>query len=402
MFVSYDIRGIYPKEFDEGVVGFLAKKFCQFLEKKKIKREIFLGIDLRKSSPNLASAFANSYLRLPETKIEYLGIVPTPIFYYKCLKEKRAGAMITASHLPIKFNGVKFFLPNGESWVYKGKILSHNVELKEGISYKNIIIENLYKKYLLDIQRFYKLKDIHYLNFENEKISANSFLFKKLVEIETKIKVRKKSSLKIYSDFDGDRIWIKYKDNNLLPEQILYAILELGYYKKIGVPLNISKKILEIFKNLDFVFIPTGHSNFKKAFRTHKLDFGFEPTFHYYFFKETKTECPFLGLLRFLEFIEQVGVDEIFKTEFYVKRFEIKRKINLEKIVSQLEKEGFKIKEFDGFNLRKYDGKFYYTVHIRKSKTEENVYRFFLESSSQNSLKFLNKLIKKFIENGIN
>lgn len=400
MFISYDIRGIYPEEFNEKVVSFLAKKFYQFLEKRKIKNEIFLGIDLRKSSINLANAFANSYLKLPKTKIEYLGILPSPIFYHKCLKERKAGAMITASHLPLKFNGIKFFLPNGESWVYKGKILFQDVRVKKGIKYKDVVFKNFYKEYILDIQKFYKLEKKHHLDFGNKNRSVNHFLFKTLVKYEKKIKVKKISPLKIISDFDGDRLWIQYKDTNLLPEQILFAILKSGYYKKIGVPLNMSKKILDIFRNLNLIFIPTGHSNFKRAFKKYKLDFAFEPSFHYYFFKETKTESPLLGLLRFLEYIEKFSLNEIFKTEFYVKRFALKRKIDLGKIVNKLKKEGFKMKKFDGFNFRKYINGDYFVVHIRESKTEENVYRFFLESSSKNSLKFLNKLVKRIIKNG--
>ncbi len=397
MFISYDIRGVYPKEINEGVVSFLAKKFYQFLKRKKIKNEIFLGIDFRKSSPNLASAFTNSYLNLPQAKIEYLGIIPTPLFYYKCIKEKRAGAMITASHLPLKFNGIKFLLPNGESWVYRGKIFTEEKN-ENRIEYKNIILENLYEEYVKDLQKLYRLKNTHYINLDNKNKSVNYFLFKVLSKVDKKIKIKKGSSLKIFSDLDGDRLWITYKNIKFLPEQILYAILKSGFYKKIGIPLHISKKILKIFNNLDFVFIPTGHSNFKKAFMKYNLDFAFEPTFHYYFFKEIKTESPLLGFLRFLEEIEKYGIEEILRNQFYIKRFEIRKKINLEKIINFLKKEGFRLKKFDGFNFSKYyNNEEFLVIHFRKSKTEKDVFRFFLEGSSQNNLKFLYKLIKKII-----
>lgn len=403
MLISYDVRGIYPDEINESTVKFFAKKFYNFLKRKKIHPQIFLAIDQRNSSINLASAFCDSYISYGKGSIEYLGILPVPIFYYYCLKNQKAGVMVTASHLPSRFNGLKFFLPNGESWIYKGKIPSKIKSKRVSkVRYKNVVFENIYEEYIFDIKKFYKLKDNHYLNANEKDTFVNYFLFKSLEKIEKKIKIKTNSNLKVMSDFDGDRLWVIYKNETILAEQILYAILKLGYYKKIGVPLNISKKILETFKGLNFVFIPTGHSNFKKAFKKYKLDFAFEPTFHYYFFKEIKTESPLIGFLRFLEYIERFGFEEILKNKFYVKRFEVKNRLDIERISDLLKKDGFRVKKFDGFNFTKYNNKDYFVVHIRKSKTEKNVFRLFLEASSESGLRFLQKLIIKIIKNGNN
>jgi len=393
MFRFYDIRGLYREEIDEGLACFLAEKFYFYLKRRKINLEILTSIDIRDSSLSLLNSFSNYYLRFPKTKIQYLGILPSPMFYYYCIKSKKAGVIITASHLPIKFNGFKFILPDGQIWVYKKNFKKTKVpEIK--IKFKKIYLDSVYLDYVKEILKFSKLKNIHSLSVSKNK-SPFYYSLSKFAEISKNIKIINAASLKITSDFDGDRLFIKYKNKELIPEQILFSILKLGIYKKVGIPINIHKKILEQFPDVKFFFIPTGHTNFKKAFKKYNLDFAMEPSFHFYFFKELKTEAPLLGLIRFLEYLEKEGIENLLQNKYYVKRLKIRKNVKIDKVINVFKKEGFKAKKFDGFYIYKSKiGAF----HIRKSNTEKDTFRIFIESEDEKGLKFIDKKLIEIIK----
>ena len=77
------------------------------------KKTILLGMDTRISSDMLASAIAAGILSVGYDVIN-LGVVPTPAVAYLTRRYKaRAGIMISASHNPYEFNGIKVFNSEG-------------------------------------------------------------------------------------------------------------------------------------------------------------------------------------------------------------------------------------------------------------------------------------------------
>ncbi|MGC8981636.1 MAG: hypothetical protein ACP5JU_01675 [Minisyncoccia bacterium] len=386
MFQAYDIRGIYPKEINEGTAKFFAIKFFNFLKKKGLNKDLLIAQDLRKSSIKLANSLIENY----PGNVKYLGILPSPLFYYFCIKDKKAGIYITASHLPKRYNGFKFLLPNNEWWRYSGKI--ERIEYKIKSKIKEKIDKDLYKEYLRDLKKFVKIKKEYKFNFENNE-SPNIYLFKEIPIFFKNIKISKDAKIRLSSDFDGDRIEFYYKDKKLLPEEVLFMILRVSEYKKIGVPVYISRKILEIFKDRKFYFIPTGHYNFKNAYKKYNLDFGMETSFHICFFKEFKTEAPILAFFKILEFDEKFGIDKLKDLDISIERFNIKKYINIERFKRYLEKEGFKAKIFDGFYLYKDDC----NIHIRESKTTKNLFRITIDAASNKDLLKYKKLVMRII-----
>lgn len=81
--------------------------------KGSARRTILLGMDTRISSDMLASALAAGILSVGYDVIN-LGVVPTPAVAYLTRRYKaRAGIMISASHNPYEFNGIKVFNSEG-------------------------------------------------------------------------------------------------------------------------------------------------------------------------------------------------------------------------------------------------------------------------------------------------
>jgi len=112
IFKAYDIRGRYPKEINEEVVAKIAREVRGRLGGGKI----VVGHDARLSSPALYKSVLQSLKikkflpagRQVKFKIEAVGLATTPMLYFLVNKLKAAGGiMITASHNPKEFNGLK-------------------------------------------------------------------------------------------------------------------------------------------------------------------------------------------------------------------------------------------------------------------------------------------------------
>jgi len=76
--------------------------------------DIIIGMDTRTTSPLLAHLVVSGILGSGGTACT-TGIVPTPTVAY-ATRTARAGCMITASHNPEEYNGLKLFNPDGSSF----------------------------------------------------------------------------------------------------------------------------------------------------------------------------------------------------------------------------------------------------------------------------------------------
>lgn len=111
IFKAYDIRGKYPAEINEQAVSEISKNincyFSQLVGRQKAK--IIVAHDARLSSPSLYKIIVKN-LR-PEThnlQLVEVGLATTPMFYFLVKKLNAIGGlMITASHNPKNYNGLK-------------------------------------------------------------------------------------------------------------------------------------------------------------------------------------------------------------------------------------------------------------------------------------------------------
>ncbi|MCS7183825.1 MAG: hypothetical protein NZ866_00560 [Patescibacteria group bacterium] len=395
MKLNYDIRGKYPNEINENLAKFLIRKFIKFIKKRKGEK-ILIAQDIRRSSKFLVNACLEQ-LSKENFNHKYLGILPTPLFYYSCLKENHPGIIITASHLPEKYNGFKFFLPPFEIWRPKKleKIVNKKFSKKK-ITFTEKLDENLYLDYLNELKKLIVLRKNHNFYYSSKNKSVNNFLFNLLPRIFRKIKFNPKSPYRVFSDLDGDRLWISYRNKIISPEIFLLIILKSSNYQKIGIPITIHKKVKNFFPDKKFYLVKTGHLNFKKSQEKYDLDFALEPSYHFYFFKEFKTEAPIFVLLKFFQFTENFNLEKLVKIEFPFRRFETKNKKIIQKILKYVKINNFKRKKFDDYYFyQKIDKKNYLAINLRQSKTEDNIYRIFIEASDYFFIEKILNFIKK-------
>ncbi len=103
IFKAYDIRGIYGVELTEDIVRDIGRAFVTFLKCKRI----VVGRDMRPHSTPLFAAMAEG-LTMQGADVVEIGLSSTPMLYHAVGKlEADAGIMLTASHNPGEYNGVK-------------------------------------------------------------------------------------------------------------------------------------------------------------------------------------------------------------------------------------------------------------------------------------------------------
>ncbi len=114
IFRQYDIRGVWGKDLTTEGVRKIASAYAFYLFKvlggfdlKERRPKITIGRDVRLSSPEMAEIIIEALLRSGFDVID-LGVCPTPLQYYSLYRlQADGGIMITASHNPPEFNGMK-------------------------------------------------------------------------------------------------------------------------------------------------------------------------------------------------------------------------------------------------------------------------------------------------------
>lgn len=103
VFKAYDVRGVYPTEIDPELGLKLGMAFGAFNPGR-----LAIGRDMRLSSPLMSKAVLAGLLAAG-CDVTDIGMVPSPVLYYAVASKRLdGGAMVTASHNPAEYNGVKF------------------------------------------------------------------------------------------------------------------------------------------------------------------------------------------------------------------------------------------------------------------------------------------------------
>lgn len=115
MFGTDGVRGVAGTELTIELATKLGQAGAYVLTKEKShKPTIMVGCDTRISGGMLANALMAGICSVGANAI-YVGVAPTPAIAYLTRKHKvDAGVVISASHNPMEFNGIKFF--NGEGY----------------------------------------------------------------------------------------------------------------------------------------------------------------------------------------------------------------------------------------------------------------------------------------------
>jgi phosphomannomutase len=111
IFKAYDIRGLYGEEMDETAALAIGRAFARVLArlrgKQPDKLRVGLGRDMRLTAPAMAAALREGLVAEGATVLD-AGMVATEMLYHLVgSRELDGGAMVTASHNPKAYTGVK-------------------------------------------------------------------------------------------------------------------------------------------------------------------------------------------------------------------------------------------------------------------------------------------------------
>jgi phosphomannomutase len=111
IFKAYDIRGLYGEEMDAATAHLIGRAFARVLSRLRGKEaselRVGLGRDMRLSAPEMSAAVREG-LVAEGAKVLDAGQIATEMSYFLVgSRELDGGAMVTASHNPKAYTGVK-------------------------------------------------------------------------------------------------------------------------------------------------------------------------------------------------------------------------------------------------------------------------------------------------------
>jgi phosphomannomutase/phosphoglucomutase len=126
---EYDIRGIADTDLNDADVERIGKAYGTYMVEKGLKSAA-VGRDVRLSSERIQNALIRGILSTGVNVMD-VGRVPTPVLYFAIMHlNADGGAMVTGSHNPIEFNGIK--LNEGLASLYGDKIRGIRDRIEKG------------------------------------------------------------------------------------------------------------------------------------------------------------------------------------------------------------------------------------------------------------------------------
>ena len=110
IFKAYDIRGTTPDQLDVELAGAIGAAFARFAAGQVGGvTKVLIGRDMRTSGVDLANAFAEG-VQSQGVDVVDLGLASTDLVYFAAGRLDAPAVMLTASHNPAQYNGMKMCL----------------------------------------------------------------------------------------------------------------------------------------------------------------------------------------------------------------------------------------------------------------------------------------------------
>ncbi len=436
IFKSYDIRGVFGETLTPIEAFKIGSAFAEFVDSESI----IVGHDGRISRFDMLNAVASGIQDYGK-EIIYVGMVPTDIVYSLSGLLQKPGIVITASHNPKEYNGLKFCnsgaVPIGEfSGLNKIKEIAQTLNtatirefnsrvtneidlyfdhlnnlvnpekisknLKFGIDGGNgaigSVFERLSKDYQFDFLPLYLDVDGTFPNHPADPSNEEN--------LQDLISLVLKNNLNFGVAFDGDADRAVFVDDlgRVLSGSIMTTIIadylsRANKNLKVVHNINVSPHALSILKdkNINLFKCKVGHSNIKALMREVDADFGGEHSAHFYYKDNYFADSAIVTLLMFMSIIsaEKLKVSDIVNSyNFPPSSGEINFKVNdvsesIDKITKIFEGE---FDFLDGISLKTAD----FWFNVRGSNTEPKL-RINIEAKSHGKLKEVLDIISSTI-----
>ncbi len=433
IFKAYDVRGVYPDEIGEDTVRRIGNAFADFLKAKTI----VVGRDMRPSSVLLSKALIEGITATGADVVD-LGMCTTPMCYFGAGKlEASGGVMVTASHNPAQYNGLKFCreraIPVGSTsglaevekvvkaagaevrgarpgpvrpheilgeyvaWLraQAGRIAPMKVAIDTGNGTVGPFVEPCLGGLGLEIVPLFFEPDGTFPNHE-----ANPIKHENLLALIDAVK-RERCAVGIAFDGDGDRCAFVDEKGGAVSGDMVTALLARrvlevaaatgggGGRPVVIYDLRSSRAVKEEIERLGGTAVEerVGHAFIKATMRAREGLFAGELSGHFYFRENYNAESAMLAVVRMLEILTETGRPLsalVAEVDRYPRTGEVNFKIeDKDGAISRLTAAFGDAEKstLDGVTLRYPD----WWVNVRKSNTEP-LLRMNLEAADQRRL----------------
>jgi phosphomannomutase len=356
IFKSYDVRGVYPSELSDDVAYAIGRCFVTLLGSKRSngseRANVVVGRDMRPSGERLFNAFARGASEAGADVVD-IGMVSTDALYFAVGKfEFDGGVMITASHNPAQYNGMKFTrsqaqaisldtglatirdqLLSGElppksaaagtvshrnvlddfaqhclSFVGSSKIKPFKIAVDAGNGMAGETVPHVFKNLPCDLIPLYFELDGSFPNHPASPIEPENM-------IDLQAAIRKHGcDLGVAFDGDADRMFIVDEKAGLVDGSTVTALVALNTLKKhpgakILYNLICSRSVPELIEKAGGVPIRSkvGHSIIKAVMREQDVVFGGEHSGHFYFRDNWYADSGMIAFLQCLELFSEAN-----------------------------------------------------------------------------------------------
>ncbi|HZZ99194.1 MAG TPA: phosphomannomutase/phosphoglucomutase [Candidatus Paceibacterota bacterium] len=437
VFRAYDIRGVYGQDLTDDLAFAVGQAAARFLKAKKM----VVGRDARTSSEPLTAKVIAGITSVGCDVID-IGETTTPLFYFSVNTFKtEGGIMITASHNPAQYNGLKIVGPeavpigsetglkeierlsgepavaapdSGRGGVDHEKLIDDYINLiieMTGATEQNfgemrivadasngmasLMLKNLFKKINVNVIPLHWDIDETFPHHGPDVSQRQN-----LEQLSAKVR-EMKANFGVAFDGDGDRIaFVDDKGDMIWPDHILGLLYSLMNQPRTVYDLRISRAVKRwISKGVP---CRVGYAFIKKEMRERGAELGGELSGHFYFKDMHYSESPMLVMLKIMISLlhSEKTLSEIM-APFRANSFsgeiniELKDEKAKEKIFENLKNkysDGY-LNEMDGVMIEYPDWWF----NIRASNTEP-VVRLVVEADTVSLMKEKTEELKSLIE----
>ena len=316
---EYDIRGIYEKSLTLNDIIQIGEKLSKIIHSKK-SNKIIIGHDGRNSSLKIKNSLIKTFLKFGIDVVD-ISLIPTPISYFaNKIYNIPNVIMITGSHNPKDYNGLKIIIDNKPFFSNNIKSLNEIDTSNLNYSKGKLIFQNPIYPYIENVLNNFKninnlkivwdpgngaigpiineiVKSIGgYNTILNKSIDGNfpnhhpdPTIKKNISQVSEYIK-NNNYDLGIAFDGDGDRVGIIDNNGNLVYSDIVFLLLALDLQKDkkdlVAIAdVKCSKILFDILKKngIKILMSKTGHSLIKEMIIRENADIAGEMSGHIFY-----------------------------------------------------------------------------------------------------------------------
>ena len=339
VFKAYDVRGLTPEELDVPMAKSLGAAFANFTNADAV----VVGRDMRTSGEALLAAFSEGVVS-QGVDVRDIGLASTDLLYFASGYLEAPGVMLTASHNPASYNGMKFcqsraraigldtglteirqlaeqpakvtnrpgkvrkvdlldnFVEHVHSFIDVNSLRSLKIVVDTANGMGGLVVPAAFKDLPFEYEILYEELDGTFPSPPADPLQAEN-----LVDLQRRV-IESDADVGLAFDGDADRVFLVDENANLVSGSITTALVASAILESHGPGpilhnLICSRSTVEVIEAAggDPIRTRVGHSYIKEVMAETGAMFGGEHSGHYYFARNYGADSGLIAALIVLE-----------------------------------------------------------------------------------------------------